>query len=69
MIPTCVMQEYCLVYLAVDKYESAIFVRRILRHPDFDSKEKRMGSIIRVTRAGISMWPLHKENEFFSRWV
>jgi len=53
----------------VDKYESAIFVRRIFRHPDFDTKEKRMGSIMKVTRAGISVWRLHKENEFFNKWV
>ena len=30
--------RYSLVYLAVDKYEAAIFVRRVLRHPELDSQ-------------------------------
>lgn len=33
---------YCLVSLAVEKNEAAVFVRRVLRHPEFDTKAKRM---------------------------
>ena len=39
--------KYGLVYLAVEKYEVAAFVRRLLRHPEFDTQAKRMGSVIR----------------------
>jgi hypothetical protein len=31
-----------LVYLAVDKYESAFFVRRLLRHRALKTKSRRM---------------------------
>ena len=51
--------KYSLVYLAVEKYETAIFVRRLLRHPEFDTHAKRMGAVIRVSSAGISCWRLH----------
>jgi hypothetical protein len=60
--------KYCLVYLAVDKYESAIFIRRILRHLDFNTKEKRMGLILRASSAGIYIWRLHGKKEFFIDW-
>jgi hypothetical protein len=40
---------YCLVYLDVRKEEVAIFVRRVLRHPAFKTKAKRMGKVIRAS--------------------
>lgn len=48
--------KYGVVHLAVDKYETAIFVRRLLRHPHCDTHAKRMGAVIRVSRAGLSFW-------------
>jgi len=41
--------NYCLVCLAVGKDEVAVFVRRILQHPQIDSKAKRMGTVIKNT--------------------
>jgi hypothetical protein len=32
---------YCLVYAAVEKNEVAVFTRRLLRHPKFNTKAKR----------------------------
>ncbi len=60
--------RYGLVYLAVDKYEVATFVRRFLRHPDFDTQAKRMGAVVRVSSAGLSFWRLHAEKELRREW-
>lgn len=55
--------------MAVDKYESSIFVRRVLRHLDFNTKEKRMGLVLRASSVGIYLWRLHREKEFFIDWI
>ena len=61
--------QYCLVCLAVGKDEVAVFVRRILRHPEVDTKAKRMGAVIRVSHAGFSVWRRNaKETSFIGRW-
>jgi hypothetical protein len=60
--------SYCLVYLAVEKSEVAIFVRRLLHHPAFDTKAKRMGAVIRVSHAGLSVWRLNVEKEMRLAW-
>jgi hypothetical protein len=47
---------YCLVCLDVSQKEGAPFVRRCLRHPSFDTKAKRMGSVIRASPTGLTVW-------------
>ena len=51
--------RYCLVYLAASKDEVAPFVRRLLRHWEFDAVAKRMGTVARVSRVDLSVWRLH----------
>ena len=60
--------KYCLVYLAIKKKEVAIFVRRLLRHPEFNTKAKRMGTVIWVSHVGLSVWYLHAEKEVRLSW-
>jgi hypothetical protein len=60
--------QYCLVCMAVGKYEAATFVRRLLRHPEFNTQAKRMGAVIRVSRAGLRVWRLHAEQETALSW-
>ena len=60
--------RYCLVYLNVKRSEAAIFVRRFLRHPEFDTQARRMGTVIRVSHAGLWVWRLHAEEETFIEW-
>jgi hypothetical protein len=55
--------DYCLACLAVGQYETASFIRRFLRHPAFNTRAKRMGTVIRVSHAGLHMWQLHAEKE------
>ena len=59
---------YCLVCMAVGKYEAATFVRRLLRHPEFNTQAKRTGTVIRVSRAGLRVWRLHAEQEIALAW-
>ncbi len=61
--------KYCLVYLAVDKYEVATFVRRLLRHSACSTQARRMGSVIRVSSAGLSIWRLRSPRQRLLAWV
>ena len=60
--------RYCLVYLAVRKDEVAVFVRRILRHPELYTKAKRMGAVVRVSHTGFSIWRRNAPREIHVRW-
>ena len=60
--------SYCLVYLAVRPNESALFVRRSLRHPDLNTRARRLGAVIRVSSAGLQMWRLHGDQEISLPW-
>ncbi len=60
--------SYCLVYLAVRPNESAFFVRRVLRSPHFNVRAKRLGTVIRVSSAGLQMWRLRQAREIFLSW-
>jgi hypothetical protein len=61
-------RRYCLVCLAVGRDEVAHFVRRFLRHSRFNTRAKRMGSVVRISRAGIRCWEVHAENEILAVW-
>jgi hypothetical protein len=60
--------RYSLVYLAVRPDDAAAFARRLLRHPEFDTQAKRMGAVIRVSRAGLSIWRMRAEREAHWGW-
>jgi len=62
-------RRYCLVCMAVEKNEAAIFVRRLLRHREFDTQAKRMGAVIRISRRGLWVWRLHAAEEMFLDWT
>ncbi len=60
--------RYGLMFLDVEKYESAVFVRRLLVHPAFNTQVKRMGMVMRLSAAGITCWKLHAREEVRYRW-
>ncbi len=60
--------SYCLVHTAVGKNEVAVFIHRFLGHPEFNTKAKRMGSVIRVSHAGLLVWCLHAEKPQRYQW-
>lgn len=60
--------RYSLVYLDVKQSEAAIFVRRVLRHPDLDTQAKRMGTVVRASHTRVAVWRLHAEHEVYLAW-
>jgi len=52
----------------VKKDEVAIFIRRFLQHQEFDTEAKRMGSVIRASHTGLSVWRLHAERQIRYNW-
>ncbi|MBI3913878.1 MAG: hypothetical protein HY327_06800 [Chloroflexi bacterium] len=48
--------------------EAAHFIRRVLRHPDFDTHAKRMGVVIRASQSGLNVWRRKAEHEAHSDW-
>jgi hypothetical protein len=61
--------RYCLVHLDVRRNEAATFVRRLLRHSNFDTHAKRMGAVIRVSYTGLVVWHRHAEQETHYDWT
>ncbi len=47
---------YGLVYLDVRYKEVAEFIRRFLKHPEFNTQSKRMGLVARVRANGVRCW-------------
>lgn len=60
--------SHCLVYLVVRQGETAQFVRQVLRHPELDSRAKRMGKVIRVTREHLYIWQWHSHYREVLDW-
>jgi hypothetical protein len=60
--------RYSLVFLDIEKSESAFFVRRLLRHSEFNTQAKRLGNVIRVSSGGISCWRIHTREEIHYEW-
>ena len=60
--------KYAIVCMDVGKHEAAVYIRRLLRHPDFDTATKRMGNVIRISSFRIGVWRLHAEDEVFIDW-
>ncbi len=58
--------DYCLVWLDVDTRRVADYIRRVLRHPRLNTQAKRMGTVIRVSTAGLHIWRRHTEEEAMS---
>ena len=61
-------RSYCLVVASVGQNEVAAFIRRFLRHPDFDTQVKRMGGVIRISHASMAVWRLRSQTEMRSVW-
>jgi hypothetical protein len=60
--------RYCLAYLDVEQYEAAAFVRRVLRHRQFDKDAKRTATVMRVSHRGLAGWRLHAQKELHCEW-
>ena len=59
---------YCVVCLTVGQYETASFIRRFLKHPEFDTQSKRGGTVVRVSHTGMRVLHIHVEGEEEIEW-
>jgi hypothetical protein len=44
------------------------YVRRFMRHPQLNTRAKRMGTVARVMPGGLKLWRLHAEQEGYLSW-
>jgi hypothetical protein len=61
-------RRYGIVCLAVGANEAAIFIRRFLHQPAFDTKAKRLGRVMGVSETGIRIWHLEEQDEIKIDW-
>ena len=61
--------RFCLLYFEVRPLEVAKYVRRLLRHPEFSTWNRRKGCVFRITASGISAWRVHARHLTRYRWV
>jgi hypothetical protein len=62
-------RRYCLVVLEVRVREAAIFAKRVLRHPEFNTQAKRMGKVIRASHNGITVVMVGQAGERYYAWT
>ena len=66
---TTTFLQVLLVCVQPDGTDSvAEYVRRFLRHGEFDSKTKRMGRVIRVSPTRLNVWRIHEDQERHFSW-
>ena len=53
-------EGYTLICLDVEAKETAAYIRRCLRHPEFRSEKQRMGKVILARQRNLSFWEIGK---------
>lgn len=56
--------KYCIVYLDVEKFEVAFFIRKFLKHPFFNTTKKRLGRVVKMNQTIIQFYKLNSEELF-----
>jgi hypothetical protein len=56
--------KYAIICMDVGKHEAAVYIRRLLRHPDFDTVAKRMGNVIRLSSMRIGCGEFMRRMKF-----
>jgi hypothetical protein len=57
---------YCLVHLDVEEDEAAEYVRRVLRHEELITRNKRMGAVLRAGPKGLTLWRINVKRICFA---
>ena len=60
--------NYCLVILTVPVMETGQYISRLLRHPEFNTRAKRNGKVMRVSPKSITFWQIHRQDQSTIRW-
>lgn len=61
-------KKYCIVFLNINQDEVAVYIRRFLRHPQFNTFAKRQGLVIRLVSSGFHFWELNVTHEHTLDW-
>lgn len=60
--------QYCLVWLDVPPDAAALFIRRLLRLPRFDTAAKRMGLVVRAHPDAAEFWQPNRPGMQYVAW-
>jgi hypothetical protein len=60
---------YGLAWLDVSDTEAAEFIRRFLRHPEFDTQTKRLGVVARVGADSVRFWRKGQSHLQTVKWL
>jgi hypothetical protein len=60
--------NYCLVVLNVPVLETADYIRKVLRHPEFKTRAKRNGKVLKVSTDRITLWEARPQRRSTSHW-
>jgi hypothetical protein len=61
--------SFCLLYLDIRPFQVAEYVRRLLRHPEFNTWSQRKGRVVRVRASGISAWHVRAPRVVHHPWA
>jgi hypothetical protein len=61
-------ERYCLVYLDVENHAAAEYLRRFLKHREFNTWAKRHGRVVRISPTGIASWRVREEQQHHYNW-
>jgi len=56
-------------WVDVGQYAAAALVRRLLRHPQFDTEAKCLATVVRLSQRGLAVWRLHAEEDIYVDWA
>ena len=60
--------NYCIVVVSSPVVETAVYVRRFLRHPTFRTKQRRTGKVVRLLPTKIMWWEVGMESQQRLSW-
>jgi hypothetical protein len=61
-------ERYCLVFLDVIQKLFAEYIRRFLRHPELNTRAKRLGRVLRVSPGGVAYFADRNIREQHLSW-
>lgn len=60
--------NYRLVVLTVPVLETAYYIRKVLRHPDFKTRALRNGKVMKVSTDRFTVWETGRQRRSTARW-
>lgn len=61
-------KNYCIVVLTGPPRESAVWIRRFLRHSDFRTHAERVRAVVKLSPTGLMVWRLGFESRTKLSW-